>query len=348
MQLIDFMDACNIGSKNDIEIFELLCFYLNKEKGDISFSAKKMLHMYGDIGIRAPDVSALKKEAIQCGSFRPFGIEGTLRFTKDRIRSLEKTYGHLWSNVTVSGAAVQTAIAVRLDDFAKACDIGSKSETEILELLCYYSVKEKGGTSFFIRGVADLYGDLDLEVPKISSLEKLARKHPSFRTAAIDGSMEFNASVLRSLDASYGNIWIKAESAPVRSAPTGCEVLDEARFLGKQDGSDKLVIQINSAYREGAFDSCALVMRRLLEATLTRALRSLNVNVTNDEGYLCLDELVKRAGGPEFTRIWEDLYDASKIGDYSEHGPAYTFGADDINSVRTVYRKVLETLFSMS
>ena len=351
MQLIDFMDACNVDSKNDIEIFELFCYYLNKEKGETSFSIKKMRYMYEDLGIEAPDISALKKDAIQNRSFRPHGIEGTLRFTKDTIRSLEKTYGHLWSNVAVSEAAAATAITVRLDDFAEACDIGSKNETEILELLCYYSAKERGGTSFFIRSVADLYGDLGLEVSKISSLEKLARKHPSFRTAAIDGSMEFNVNVFKSLDASYGSIWTKAGDAPVCSAPAGCEVVDEAKYASKGDGFDRLIVQINFAYRNGAFDSCALVMRRLLEAVLIRSLRSRNMDVTDGSGYLPLGELVKMAAEsdvPELIRVKEDLLNASRVGDYSEHGPAYTFGTDDINSVRTAYRNVLETLLLQS
>ncbi|MCL2785913.1 MAG: hypothetical protein FWD81_01640, partial [Methanomassiliicoccaceae archaeon] len=269
MQLIDFIDACNIGTKNDTDVFVLFCYYLMKENGSVSFSAKKMLHMYGDIGLAAPDAAVLKKDAALCGSFRPFGIEGTLRFTKDAMRSLEKSYGHLWTGVAApKAAAVSASVTVRIADFVDAHGMTSRTDTENLELLCYYVTKEKRGKPFHIRSVLDMYDNAELDVSDRAALEKYAKKHPSFRTTGLDGSMEFVPTAFARLDALHGKMWMDADERPKGSTPDGCEIIDMNRFGGKRDGFDKLIAQINSSYRNEEFDSCALVMRRLLEAAL--------------------------------------------------------------------------------
>jgi len=350
MELLDFIDSCNISSKNDTEIFTLFCYYLLKENGTISYSTKKMMHMFGDIGRNAPDPLTLKKDAILSGIFRPHGIEGTLRFTKESFRLMEKEYEHLWAGVAVPVAKtnVTTVAKVRLPDFADACEMSSQNENDGFALLCYYLAKERGKRSFYVRDALDIYEDAGLVVADKVSFEKNVRKHQSFRMAGIDGGMEFFQNAFSELDSKYGKLWDIAEEAPKSNAPTGSEVLDETKFSGKRSGLDKLIVQVNSSYRTGSFDSCALVMRRLLESALIYSFQNNgteNKIIGNDGKFLCFSDIVQKAIGTSgISQVAGDLLAASAIGDYSEKGAMYTFGANDINSVRLAYRNVLEAL----
>ncbi|MDR0778303.1 MAG: hypothetical protein LBE48_02540 [Methanomassiliicoccaceae archaeon] len=349
VQLIDFVDACDMGSKSVIENFELFCFYSYKEKGAMSFSVKNIIEMYDEAGLPAPELSSLRKETKACRSFRPHGIEGTLKFAKDPLRALEKKYGHMWSGAAVNVPSVAPVKGgLWLKNFAKACDIGSRTDIENFELLCYYLEKENRDDSFTIRGMLDVFEDAGLARPDRSALEKEVKKHASFRLKSFDGSVAFTPEGYRALDNRYGHLWTVPQE-PV-AAPVNSEVIDEAKFCGKRDGFDKLIIQINSSYRNGSFDACAAVMKRLLEASLIFAFQSngKEKDIRDNGGtYVSFDDLVRKTNSEgSFGLSGSMLSDAAKIGDYSGQGPMYTLGANDINSVRVAYRNVLETLFS--
>jgi hypothetical protein len=370
MQLMDFVDACDVRSKTDVEVFELFCYYLTKEKGTVAFSVKKMLWIYEDAGLPAPDVPALKKAAGKYPSFRPFGIEGTLRFGRDVLRGLDKKYGHLWEGGSIvrEGGTVKGTV-MRLTDFAEACDMVSKPEIDNFELICYYLAKENVTSVFSVKNVFEMYGDVGLEISDRPALEKQARKHTSFQNVGIEGTLKFQPEAYGSLDSRYGHLWTAMTAAPVHAAPlqtasvaaapaaapaAGIEVLSEAKFCGKRDGFDRLIVQINSSYRNGSFDACAAVMRRLLESALIFSFQANGVDsdiLGGDGRYLGLFDIIRKAVENkvlDLSKIRSDLMDVSRIGDYSGQGPMYTFGANDINSVRNAYRNVLETLFLVS
>ena len=355
MQLIDFIDACDIASKTEIERFELLCFYLAMEKGTGAFSPKKMLGLYGEAGLAAPDPAAIKKEASKHASFRPYGIEGTLKFERNAFRALEKEYGHLWEGVAVpqrAKANAPRAAAVRLADFADACGLRSGTEEDVFELICYYLARERGVTSFYPRNILETYEDAGIAVPDKPAFEKMAKKHGSFQTVGIDGSVVFRPGVYESVDGKHGHMWSSVQTGPTAAAPSCSEVIDESRFCGKREGFDRLIVQINSSYRSGSFDACAAVMRRLLESALVLAFQTngADADIANDGRYDSLSDIITKADrvGLLNEQILKDLKDVSGIGDYSGRGPMYTFGANDINSVRLAYRNAIEALFSVS
>jgi hypothetical protein len=349
MQLIDFADACDMSSKSTIENFELFCFYLLKENGTRSFSAKSIIEMYDETGLPVPELSSLKKEAKACVSFRPHGIEGTLKFAKDPLRALEKKYGHMWSGAVITVSSSAPMGSVWLKNFAEACGMKNKTDIENFELFCYYLAKEKSEESFVARSMLDMYEDAGLARPDRAGLEKEVKKCESFRLKSFDGSVVFTSDAYRTLDNTHGHMWnVRPES--LITAPSNSEVIDETKFCGRRDGFDKLIIQINSTYRNGSFDACAAVMKRLLEASLIFAFQSNGTekDIRGADGrYVCFDDIVRKVNDEKlFGLPGNVISDVAKIGDYSGQGPMYTLGANDINSVRVAYRNVLETLFS--
>ncbi|MCL2607582.1 MAG: hypothetical protein FWD92_03385 [Methanomassiliicoccaceae archaeon] len=329
--------------KTDAEVFELMCYYDVKENGARSFSVKKMLVMYEDAGIKAPDVSSLKKEINRYVSFRPHGIEGTVRFRKDAFRSLEKAYGHLWdaraADATVNGKGL------RLKEFVDHSGLMKKADAERFELLSYYLFKERGMSSFHVRNVFDLFDDAEIVVADRSALKKHVKECGTFRTVSMDGAIAFMPDALRTFNRDYERLW---DFIPETN--TAVEIIPEERFCGKRETFDRLIVQINETYGNGSYDACASVMRRLLEAALILSFRSVGKenDILRDGRFVHFDELMKKAYISFPSLNADDLEAASKIGDYSHAGPMYTFGANDINLARNAYRNVLDTLFRFS
>ena len=368
MQLIDFIDACDINSKTEVEVFELLCYFVMKEEGKMNFSVKKMLDVYREAGIPVPERRPLEKAAKKYPHFRPHGIEGTLKFASGAVGALDKTYGHLWSGGTAraapSPAKAAAPAGMQLPDFADACKLSEKGGAERFELLCYYRFRENGTKAFYTRGMTDVYTGAGLDAPDRAALEKEIRKKGSFVSKGIDGALEFAPGVLGTLDTAYGHLWDApaAQSQPAapatvtKSVPSAAnfEVLSEERFCGKRDGLDRLIVQVNSTYRDGSFDACAAVMRRLIEATLILSFQANGIeNEIRGSGndYLGFADIVKKAAGSDVLALSQkgiDISMVTKIGDYSGKGPMYTFGANDINAVRTGYRNILETLYEVA
>jgi len=381
MQLIDFVDACDMKSKTDIEIYELLCYFTMRENGVMVFSVKKMIHLYEDAGLPAPDKKDLNKKAKKHPRFRPHGIEGTLKFANGVVGSLDKEYGHLWvtSSVHVSSKVRESSktSGVQLADFAEKCKIIEKPEIERFELLCYYQLREEGVRSFSLRSMADIYTGAGLVPPKRGDLDKEIRKSGAFVSKGVDGSVEFAPGMLGTMEKNYGFIWEKKESvggaetqaaqtqsaAPAAAVPAarprpsstpGFEVLPEERFCGRRDALDRLIYQINATYREEAFDACAAVMRRLMESLLIISFQANGIeNEIRGTGrdYVNYDELVRKAAGSSVLNLSGkgiDITMVARIGDYSGKGPMYTFGANEINAVRTGYRNILETLYEVA
>ncbi|MDR0335263.1 MAG: hypothetical protein LBH69_05210 [Methanomassiliicoccaceae archaeon] len=363
MQLIDFVDACDMSSKTELEIFELLCYYQMREAGTVSFSVKKMLAVYGEAGLPAPERKAMEKQAKKSPRFRPHGIEGTLRFASGVVGSLDKAYGHLWSGGAVHSASASASAAssmpvdVSLPDFAAACNMSSRTGAEQFELLCYYRMRENGIKLFAARDMTDIYTGAGLTAPERSVLKKDIKGHASFVPRGIDGSVEFTPSAVRTLDGLYGRMWDggtqaqPADRASPKAASGGAEVLSEERFCGKREGLDRLIVQINSSYRDGSFDACASVMRRLLESVLILSFQANGIEseIRGTGGdYLGFGDIIKKAAASSVLGLPQkgiDISAVSRVGDYAGKGPMYTFGANDINAVRTGYRNVLETLY---
>jgi len=365
MQLLDFVDACDMRSKNEMEIFELLCYYKMKEDGTISFSVKKILAVYEEAGLPVPERRAMEKQTKKNPHFRPYGIEGTLKFASGVVGSFDKMYGHLWSAAAAQGplstvkASSAPPVCVQLADFAEVSKISSKTDIERFELLCYYLTKEEGTKKFAVGDMTDTYTGAGLDRPDRSALAKQIKKHSSFVSRGIDGKVEFAPGALGALDRVYGYLWDDTSPASepkfgAKAASAGFEVISEERFCGKRDGLDRLIVQINATYRDGSFDACASVMRRLMESVLILSFQANNIENEIRKGggdYLGYEDIVKKAAASDVLRLSEkgiDISMISKIGDYGGKGPMYTFGANDINAVRTGYRNVLETLCELA
>jgi len=265
-----------------------------------------------------------------------------------RIGGLFSLRDDTYPDEVLPDTAVRGRSSMQIIDFADACDIRSRTEIERFVLLCYYKAKENGLQHFSIRKMMEFYREAGIAPPDRGALDKEIKANSYFRPFGIEGTLRFASGVFDSFDKVYGHLWNSAAGVP-----TGSEVLDESRFCGRRESLDRLVTQINSSYRDGSYDACASVMRRLFEVSIILAFQTKGMEdaVRCDGGYLSLDGLVKKAIGTDALGLSgrkDDLSEISMIGDYSGHGPTYTFSANSINSVRVAYRELLDILYNIS
>jgi hypothetical protein len=238
--------------------------------------------------------------------------------------------------------------SMQIIDFTDACDIRSGTEIERFVLLCYYKAKEDGQQNFSMRKMMEIYREAGLTPPDRNALDKDVKASGQFRPHGIEGTLRFASGVFDGYEKEYGHLWNSAAGIPA-----GSEVLDEDRFCGRRESLDRLVTQINSSYRDGSYDACASVMRRLFEVSMILAFQSKGMEdaIRGSDGYLCLGDIVKRTIETDALGLSgrkDDLSDISMIGDYSGRGPMYTFSANSINSVRVAYRELLDILYNIS
>jgi hypothetical protein len=233
-----------------------------------------------------------------------------------------------------------------LGNFADACGINSKTDHEKFEIVCYYLAKEKGEDVFFFKDVYMVFEDENIVISDRPAMEKQIKRSSALKIR-LDGAFKFDPYAFGSLDKKYGHLL--TERIQETTPPSGNELLPPERFCGKRETFDSLIEQINMTYAYGYYDACALTMRRLLGSALILALQSkgMEKDVVADDGkYLCYKDIVKKAVSMNIMNA-DDLSSAAGIGDHSDKGAAYAFGANDINSSRTAYRNTLEALLKM-
>ncbi|WP_208867062.1 hypothetical protein [Bradyrhizobium sp. AS23.2] len=111
----------------------------------------------------------------------------------------------------------------------------------------------------------------------------------------------------------------------------------------------KLAEQMNGSYREGWYDACAVMMRRIVEIALIEAFEHHNIaDKIKDKGgdYLQLSDLVDRALNEPAFRLGRntkrELPKLRTIGHLSAHGRSFTAQKADIDKLEAGIRIVIE------
>ena len=240
---------------------------------------------------------------------------------------------------------------MQLLKFMEAVDLPQKSEVERAKMLCYYHFKENGEAAFTVSSIANWMEECNFSKPNTSRLKtNLTKgKGKAFLLSKSDkNAIEFVPAVLQTLDREFGQLW--QDTVTIES---NNELLEEAKFCGKQPYLDRLVRQINHCYGENCYDACAVLMRRLFEVllVLTYQNKGAEADITRPDGtHKMLEGIVKDAvqnkklGIP--TRISKNFDAFREVGNDSAHSITYTAGRLDIDKISRGYRVMLEDLYT--
>lgn len=134
-------------------------------------------------------------------------------------------------------------------------------------------------------------------------------------------------------------------------APTNQDVLPHSLFAKTRGYIIKVVYQINISYHQTAYDSCAVMIRRLIEVLIIEVYDSKNLNhkIQDSKGnYLYLGDLIdKILVEPSITlnrNSKKALASLKDIGDLSAHSRNYNAQRSDIDKISSGLRVTVEDL----
>lgn len=138
--------------------------------------------------------------------------------------------------------------------------------------------------------------------------------------------------------------------------PLNQYVLPHAIVAGTRGYIEKVVFQINGSYEKGWFDSCAVMMRRLVETLIIECFEAYGIDEkikTNTTGEFCQlrDLIVQMLSesswnlGRETKQILPKL---KELGDRSAHNRRYNAHREDIDKVVADFRLVCQELLYLA
>jgi len=240
---------------------------------------------------------------------------------------------------------------MQLLQFIENTNLNTYAEAERAKLLSFYHYKETGNCHFTMTLITELMQKSSFNAPNASRLKDKLIKGKSKVFLAVKGTrseFEFIPAVQQSLEQEYGAFWADTETIISDS-----ELLDEAKFCGKRNYLDKLIMQINSSYTTNCYDACAVLMRRLFEVLLVLSYQHLGIDDeikdVSGTGYIMLDGIVKNAKNNttlKLSRIKKELDTFRIVGNFSAHNITYTAGKKDVDDIKLNYRVMLEELYN--
>lgn len=117
---------------------------------------------------------------------------------------------------------------------------------------------------------------------------------------------------------------------------------------------EQMVNQINSCYDLNFFDSCAVMMRRLMESLIIEIYISQKrqQEIQKDGAFLMLDKLIGFICADRNITLSRNtprtMRDVKQIGDTAAHDRVYITQQQDINDLKSGYRKLIQELLVLS
>lgn len=127
------------------------------------------------------------------------------------------------------------------------------------------------------------------------------------------------------------------------------QVIPPASVRGTRGYIEKITNQINGCYERGWFDSCAVMMRRLLETLIIECFEHHNISdkiKTKRGDFMFLRDLVDKALAEDSWTLGRNTRSAlpklKELGDKSAHSRRYIAHRQDIDAIRTEFRGAIQ------
>ena len=240
---------------------------------------------------------------------------------------------------------------MKILEYKNATEIEKQNQALQAALLCYYHQKNTDEQYFDMKGIQELFSDagfgsINCSRVKRNLIDKKLMRIPK----GMKSTLEFVPATLQEFDTRYSSLWKDNETIESES-----ELIDESKFCGKRNYTDRLIRQINHSYANNCYDAAAVLMRRLFEVLLVLSYQTLNIdNEIKDKtgtGYIMLEGIVNNAKNNKtlkLSRIKKDFDTFRQVGNFSAHSITYTAGKKDIDDIKLNYRVMLEELFAKS
>ena len=201
------------------------------------------------------------------------------------------------------------------------------------------------------RSISELADDLHSEGmgrPNVTELKKgLVRSHKVV-AGKRKGTVQVNVKHLEELNRKFGPI------LNLKTVPATSSVLPADTAKGTRLYIEQMVAQINGSYDYGFYDSCAVLLRRLMESLIIEVFIHNNVadEIKADGKFLGLENLIKKICSRKDFHMSRSasgtMQDMKQLGDTAAHDRIYITQEQDIKDVRQEARKLIHELLVLS
>lgn len=232
--------------------------------------------------------------------------------------------------------------------FAKALATLDLSHADrAIAFLWYY----RSSQDFDERSASQLAADLQEESfpkPNITRLKKDLQRSKYTVKGKRQGTFQLDIRHIPELDSKYNPISKVKKYEPKDIIIPSDWVANKRKYL------EDIVNQINGGYEVGFFDSCATMMRRLMESLIIEVYIKQNRQQEIQENgvFVMLEKLISRIRSDPGVVLSRNapktMTDIKQLGDTAAHDRVYITQEQDIDDVKARYRRLIQELLHLS
>ncbi|MDD5102792.1 MAG: hypothetical protein PHX93_00145 [Candidatus Peribacteraceae bacterium] len=218
---------------------------------------------------------------------------------------------------------------------------------QAIALLWFYRETQ----TFEERSASELADDLrtdGLGKPNVTELKRALTKDPKTVKGKRSGTFQINVKHLDELSKTYGPL-LELKKVPVTSS-----ILPVELTRGTRHYIEKMVAQINGSYDYGFFDSCAVLLRRLMESLIIESFIKKNMadKIKTNGKFIELEKLISAISscsdmhlGRGSSRVISTI---KQLGDTAAHDRVYITQQQDLDDTKQDARKLIQELLTLS
>lgn len=184
--------------------------------------------------------------------------------------------------------------------------------------------------------------------PNVTRLRESLAKSRYATRGKILGSFQLNMACMSDLDQRY------SELAEARSVEVAGDVLPTSMVQGTRGYLEKIVHQINACYENGLFDGAAVLCRRLMESLIVEIyISSGRADEIKANGvFIELSKLIAHIKGDRVLHLAREsgrtIDKIKALGDAAAHDRTYITQKQDIDEVKSNYRRLIAELMTLA
>jgi len=218
---------------------------------------------------------------------------------------------------------------------------------QAIAFLWFYRVTQ----AYDERTASELAGDLEAEHlgrPNVSRLHEDLLKNKTTIKGKRGKTFQIHAKYVNDLNSKYGSL-INLKEVEVTSS-----VLPLKPVQGTRPYLEKMVYQINGAYDYGFYDSCAVILRRLMETLIIEVFiqKQIAHEIKIDGAFLGLEKLISKIQNHSQIHLGRNTPKAMNyiktLGDTAAHDRTYITQPQDIDEHKLEIRRVIQDLLNQA
>jgi hypothetical protein len=233
-------------------------------------------------------------------------------------------------------------------EFAKSVARTGPEQVDLAVAFLWYDRKSEQHSEKTPSELAQDLHDEGFPRPNVTRLRESLAKSRYVTRGKKPGSFQLNLAWLAELDQKYSDL------AEVHSVEVSGDVLPTSMVRGTRLYLEKIVHQINACYELGLYDGAAVLCRRLMESLIVEVyIAKRRADEIKSNGvFFDLSKLIARIKGDSALHLAREsgktIDKVKDLGDTAAHHRTYITQKQDIDEVRSNYRKLIVELMTLA